>query len=154
MHKEKLWSVSKTGLSVLGRESKTEEDGEDGTAAIRGESTMTKFELASAIINDSNAVDLKENVIYWNDGDREATVNFWGNNRYASKIRKLAEEHPDEVHIQSDEKGGYLVAAIPIKVVKLNIIHRQSRELSEEEKEVLRERIRLARESKRANEND
>lgn len=64
MHEEKLWSVSETGLSVLGRESKTEEDGEDGTAAIRGESIMTKFELASSIINDSNAVDLKENVIY------------------------------------------------------------------------------------------
>ena len=42
---------------------------------------MTKFELVSNILNGSDAPDLKENVIYWNNGDKIATVNFDCNSR-------------------------------------------------------------------------
>ena len=73
---------------------------------------MTKFELVSNILNGSDAPDLKENVIYWNNGDKIATVNFDCNSRKASMIRKMAEKFPEEGKIFSDKKGGYMVASV------------------------------------------
>lgn len=110
---------------------------------------MTKFEQVANILNHSDAPDLRENCIYWLDGDKYATVNVGGNSRYATRIRKLAEEKPDDVHIYSDKKGGYLLASVPVRAVKLNIVTREAREYTEEELEVLRERMRKMQEARR-----
>ena len=116
---------------------------------------MTIFEKASSVVNNSrDATDMRENCIYWCDGDKFATVNVNGNGRYATRIRKLAEEHPEEARIFSDEKGGYLVAAIPVKAIKLNILHGNGKEWTEEEREVQRERMRALLEAKRNKAND
>ena len=114
---------------------------------------MTKFEQVSDIINNTDMPDLRENVIYWKDGDKFVTVNVSANSRYASRIRDLAEKYPEEARVFSDQKSGYLVGVIPVKAVKLNIIHGQARDLSEEEKEVLRERMRAIHKAKRDSQN-
>ena len=109
---------------------------------------MTIFEKASSAVNNSkDATDMRENCIYWCDGDKFATVNVNGNGRYATRIRKLAEEHPEEAKVFSDEKGGYLVAAIPVKAVKLNIVHGKSVPMTEERKQALMEGLARYRES-------
>lgn len=106
---------------------------------------MTIFEQVSSIVNSGrNAGDLRENCIYWCDGDKIATVNVSANSRYASRLRKLAESDPDDVRIFSDRAGGYLVATVPTRAVKINIMHRN---MSEEEKEALRQRLQLSRTS-------
>ena len=104
---------------------------------------MTIFEKASAAIqSDPTLTDLRENCIYWCDGDKYATVNVSSRSRYATRIRNLAEKHPEEAHILSDKPGGYMVAVIPLKAVKLNIV---TREMSDEQKEAMVERLRLSR---------
>lgn len=107
---------------------------------------MTIFEQVSSIVNSGrNAGDMRENCIYWCDGDKIATVNVNANSRYASRLRKLAESDPDDVKIYSDRDGGYLVATVPLKAVKLNIVHRD--ELSDEKREAVRQRMEAARKS-------
>lgn len=106
--------------------------------------SMTIFEQVSSIVNgNKNSGDLQENCIYWCNGDKVATVNVFGGSRYASRIRKLAESDPDDVKIYSDRDGGYLVATVPLKAVKLNIVHRD--ELSDEKREAVRQRMEAAR---------
>ena len=112
---------------------------------------MTKFEEVSSIINRvEKASDMRENCIYWLDGDKFATVNVSARSRYATRIRKLAEEHPDEAKVFSDEEGGYLVASIPVKAVKLNIVHGNGREMTDEQKQAAIEALARYRESKKA----
>ena len=94
---------------------------------------MTKFEEVSNILNQSNSPDLRENCIYWLDGDSAATVNVNSRSRYASRIRKLAEKYPDDVHIFSD--SDYMIACVPVKAVKISI--REGREMSEEQKQAI-----------------
>ena len=108
---------------------------------------MTKFEQVSDIINNTDMPDLRENVIYWKDGDKFVTVNVSANSRYASRIRDLAEKYPEEARVFSDQKSGYLVGVIPVKAVKLNIVH-ATREMSEEEKEAVRQRLEEGRKRK------
>lgn len=108
---------------------------------------MTKFEQVSDIINNTDMPDLRENVIYWKDGDKFVTVNVSANSRYASRIRDLAEKYPEEARVFSDQKSGYLVGVIPVKAVKLNIVH-AAREMSEEEREAVRQRLEEGRRRK------
>ena len=99
---------------------------------------MTIFEKVSNEINNCNADVLRENVIYWIDGDKFATVNFTASSRYASRLRKLAEKFPDECKVIHDEKG-VITGAVPVKAIKMNILNRN---LTDEEKDELRERFR------------
>ena len=105
---------------------------------------MTKFEEVSNILNQSNSPDLRENCIYWLDGDKFATVNVNSRSRYASRIRKLAEKYPDDVRILSERD--YMIACVPVKAVKISI--REGREMTEEQKMALAERARNLRRSR------
>lgn len=86
----------------------------------------------------------QENVIEFLKDAKTATVTF-SQGRYISKIKKLAEKHPDEVEIIAVNKNS-IMAHIPVKAIKINII--EGRELTEEEKEIARERLRSYRESR------
>lgn len=86
----------------------------------------------------------KENAIEFLYGDKEATVTFCSP-RYVSKIKKLAEERPDECKIVVENKDGSIVAHVPVKWVKISPI-RAARPMTEEQKEALTERLRKARE--------
>ena len=85
-----------------------------------------------------------ENAIEWLDTKPKATVTLHGA-RLKNRVLHLAEEYPDEVEIrrEPDENGGFLVAKIPVKWVKITPPRRL--ELTDERKEELRERIKTAR---------
>lgn len=104
---------------------------------------MTKFEEVSNILNQSNSPDLRENCIYWLDGDKVATVNVNSRSRYASRIRKLAEKYPDDVHIFSDRD--YMIACVPVKAIKISII--EGRKMTDEQKKMVAENLEAWRRS-------
>lgn len=109
---------------------------------------MTEFEKVSDILNKGNYDVFHENCIFWLDGDKTATVNFSSSSRYASRLRKLAEEHPDDCKIFSD-KDGVILGAVPVKAIKMSII-KPNREMTEEEYEKKIEGLRKAREASKA----
>lgn len=78
---------------------------------------------------------LQENVIEWLRGSDRVTVNLC-NNRYATRVRKLAEANPDEVEIVSDREG-VLLAHVPVSYIriqppkKMNYTEEQRAEIAE-----------------------
>ena len=80
----------------------------------------------------------RENAIEWLEGSKTMTVTI-SNRKIANRIRKLKEQHPDEVEIIADgpENGGYLYARIPAGWIFLG--PRPKRELTDEQLEALRE---------------
>jgi exosome complex RNA-binding protein Rrp42 (RNase PH superfamily) len=88
--------------------------------------------------------DFKENVVEWITGDKQVTVTLT-QQKHISKVRKLAEKFPDEVKIDYVNKDGSIVAHLPLRAIKINLTAK--RELTEDEREILAERLRLARES-------
>lgn len=88
-----------------------------------------------------------ENAIEWLDSRDKATVTLHGG-RLKNRVMRLAEEYPDEVEIrrEPDENGGFLVAKIPVKWVKITPPRRL--ELTDEQKEALAERLSVARASR------
>lgn len=93
---------------------------------------MNEFEDVSnkTMSKHSDARDMRENVIYWLNGDKECTVNFT-QVKYISKVKKMAKEYPDLAKIFS-EKNGVLIATIPVKAVKVSIITRSKNTKSED----------------------
>lgn len=85
-----------------------------------------------------------ENAIEWLDTKQKATVTLHGG-RLKNRVMRLADEYPDEVEIrrEPDENGGFLVAKIPAKWVKITPPRRL--ELTDERKEELRERLKAHR---------
>ena len=99
---------------------------------------MNDFEKACNEVERDRSFDTEcENAIEWiRDSDR-ATVTF-SQGRFITKIEKLAKKYPDEVQIVARNKGSIL-AHIPVSYIKIN---NRSHNLSEEEREMLRERAR------------
>jgi len=111
---------------------------------------MNEFEKAcSEVEQDRNYEYSQENAIEWIKNSEVATVTF-SQGRYISKIKKLAEKYPDKVQIKHENKDGSIVAHIPVKAIKINII--EGRELTEEEKERNKENLAKAREEKKKTE--
>lgn len=88
-----------------------------------------------------------ENAIEWLDTKPKATVTLHGG-RLKNRVLRLVEEYPDDVEIrrEPDGNGGFLVAKIPAKWVKITPPRRL--ELTDEQKEELRERLSAARASR------
>lgn len=86
----------------------------------------------------------KENVIEWISGDKNVTVTI-SQQKYITKIKKLSEKFPDEVKIIYTNQDGSILAHLPLRAIKINLTAKK--ELTEEELESLRERMKLARES-------
>lgn len=108
---------------------------------------MTRFEAVIDQISTGDYTDLRENCIYWLDGDQFATVNF-SQKKYRNRIKKMAEDHPDDVNIMSDTDAA-LVAVIPVRAVKTSIVTREPRELTDEEREAVNARLEAARRARR-----
>lgn len=113
---------------------------------------MDTFEMACDEIDDEiRDYDYEqENIIEFIKGSDTATVTFT-QGRYITKIMKLAERFPEDVQICDVNKGKNgevksIVAHIPVKAIKINIIDRK--EMTEEEKDALRDRLAKVRESK------
>lgn len=92
-----------------------------------------------------------ENAIEWLDTQQKATVTLHGG-RLKNRVMKLAEEYPDDVEIrrEPDDNGGFLVAKIPVKWVKITPPRRL--ELTDEQKEELMARLGITRASRNASE--
>ena len=134
MFRAELSKVVEIGLPILGRQAAEKEKFKEAQATVvREEICMTKFELVSSILNNTNADDLRENCIYWLQGDKTATVNFLQGSRYASRLRKMKERYPDDVEIFEDNEN-VILGAVPVKAIKVNIIKGQ--EMSEEQSSV------------------
>lgn len=105
---------------------------------------MNEFEKAcSEVEQDRNYEADCENAIEWIRNSDTATVMF-SQGRYITKIRKLAEKHPDEVQIVAENKNsdgyvGSIVAHIPVHYIQIS---NRKRELSEEERKAIGERLR------------
>lgn len=79
---------------------------------------------------------VNENVIEFLRDSKTATVTFC-QGRYVSKIKKLAEEYPEDVQITYENPDGSIVAHVPTKWVKVSA----PRKMSEEQKEMFAERL-------------
>ncbi len=88
----------------------------------------------------------QENVIEWVRDSETATVTFT-QRRYITKIKRLAEKYPDKVKITAENKDGSIVAHVPTRAIKINIIERG--ELTEEEIERLKDNLAKTRGNKR-----
>ena len=105
---------------------------------------MNEFEKVSNEVSGENSFETSnENAIEWLRGDKVATVTF-PKGRYNTRVRKLAAEHPDEVTIRYENKDGSIVATIPVSYIRLNA-KRAKKELTEEEKQIIRERFASGR---------
>lgn len=82
-----------------------------------------------------------ENAIEWLAGDDQIVCTF-NQRKYITKIRKLKEKFPDQVEYKIN-KDGSMYAKLPLSALKLSI--REPREMSEEEKALLAERMRKVR---------
>lgn len=82
-------------------------------------------------------VNNENNIEFIRDSDR-ATCSF-SQGRYISKIKKLAEKHPDECQIVAENVDGSVVAHFPVKWIKINSA---TRDLTDEDRRILSERAK------------
>ena len=88
------------------------------------------------------AVDVKENVIEWINGQDTIAVTLH-QGRFISKVEKLAKKFPKQVKIVARNKDGSIFAKLPLKALKLSISIKS--EMSEEQKSKVRERLQKGR---------
>ena len=91
---------------------------------------------------------MNENVIEFLRDQKTATVTFC-QKKFINKIKDLADKFPDECRILKENEDGSIVAHIPVKWIKVNNPQRKPRDLSDEEREVLRNRMKLARQKRK-----
>lgn len=78
-----------------------------------------------------------ENCIEWLSGQHNIICSI-SQQKYITKIKKLAEKYPKKVKIKFN-KDGTICAKLPIKALKLSIIER---ELSEEQRKEMSRKFR------------
>lgn len=83
--------------------------------------------------------DLKENAIEFYKGDKRATGSFT-QERYITKIKKLAKDYPDECQIVAENEDGSICCHFPVRWIKISA---NKSNLTEEQKEAAR--LRLAK---------
>lgn len=68
--------------------------------------------------------------------------------KWINKIRRLADKFPDQVTIiaQPEDNDGSIYASLPVESMKINLI--SHRRLSDEERAVAAERLKLARKAR------
>lgn len=84
-----------------------------------------------------------ENVIEWLCGDETASVTF-SQAKYKNRIKKLKEQN-DAIRIFENQDGS-IYAEIPLEYIK--IAKPKTKEMSDEDKQELVERLRAGRESR------
>lgn len=108
---------------------------------------MNDFEKA-CIEEDANYESEIENVIEFLRGSKVATVTFT-QGRYISKVEKLAMKFPDEVEIvyrNYNREGNVssIVAHIPVSYIHISNF---KREITDEERETMRDRLNMYRQT-------
>lgn len=92
-----------------------------------------------------------ENCIEFLSGERYATVSF-SNRKHVNRIKKLYEERGSEFKYLYENEDGSICAKLPLKWIKVNAGSlpgtRAKREMTEEQKEELRQRLAAGRAKK------
>ena len=89
-----------------------------------------------------------ENMIEFLSGTRTATVTFT-NQKHINRMKKLYEERKDEFKYFKENEDGSVCAKIPVKWVRIGAGRTGTkREMTEEQKKELAERLKKAREGK------
>lgn len=96
-----------------------------------------------------NTMYCNENVIEWMRNDKTVTVTL-SQPKYINKVKKIAESNPDAAKIIIENEDGSIYAKMLRSCIRINAP--ASREMTEEEKEKLRERLAAARERRFAEE--
>ena len=87
-----------------------------------------------------------ENMIEWQTNARTTTVTFT-NPKHIRKIKELYEEHAEDFRYFKLNKDGSVCAKIPLKWIRISAGRTGSkREMTEEQKQALRERLAAGRE--------
>ena len=82
-----------------------------------------------------------ENMIEFLSGTRTATVTFT-NPKHIRKIKELYQEHKEDFKYFKENKDGSICAKIPLKWVRIGAGRTGTkREMTEEQKEALRQRL-------------
>lgn len=90
----------------------------------------------------------KENVIEWQTGQKTISVSLT-QQKYINKVKALKSKHPDLVKIHTNSDGS-IFAKLPLNALKLNIIVKEGREMSDEEKEQFVKRTKAGKKAKQA----
>lgn len=82
---------------------------------------MTYTDVVNEVMNDDFGVggDVQDNAIEFLRNAKTAVVTF-SQGKYISKIRKLAQEKPNECKIKVENADGSIVATIPTKWIKIS----------------------------------
>ena len=88
---------------------------------------------------------MKETVVGYIDADDYASFTS-AEKKWINKILKLKAEHPDKVDIKAypEDNQGYIYAHLPKKWLKIS----PPRQMSEEQRAVMAERLKTIRENK------
>ena len=96
-------------------------------------------------------INVNECAVNFIKGEKVASVTAAAGTKWNNRIRKWAEEFPEAVQILAVNEDGSVFAHFPSKFVKLERpVERVGRKLTDEEKVVSAERLRVAREKKKA----
>lgn len=85
--------------------------------------------------------DVKENSIYWINGEKVVSFTAPSNTKLARKVLRLADSKPDDVKIDRVNDDGTIFAHFPLKYLKIT----PPRELSDEQKAVIAEQMKRGR---------
>lgn len=85
-----------------------------------------------------------ESVIEWLRGDKDVTVSFPAGTRECNRVIEYAKDYPNEVKIVYQNSDGSIVARVPRRYLKIS--RPAEREMTEEQRQAASERLRLARE--------
>lgn len=90
---------------------------------------------------------------------KEANVNFYEGDdlvyvtvyqgKYKNQINKLAEKYPDEVKVLARNDNGTLCAKLDKKYVHLSFGRREKREMTEEQRAAVKERVKKMQEARK-----
>lgn len=90
----------------------------------------------------------KETIILFNEAEPTAELETY-NSRLLRKLDRLAKEHPDEVIVKEGGNSNWGRYVVPKKWVTINASRKV--EITDEQREVLRENLRKVREARRIN---
>ena len=88
-----------------------------------------------------NFANNNENCIEFLNNQHQITVSFCMQ-KWINKVKKLKEEHPDDVKILAENEDGSICARLPIKYLKISA----PRKVSDEQRQAASERFKKLRE--------
>jgi len=88
-----------------------------------------------------------DNVFEWYTGETIATVTF-SQRRMVNKLKKYAEDYPEDIKIVVENDDGSIVAHVPVSYFKFTP-PRKGREFTDEEKKAAADRLAQARKRKK-----